>query len=198
MADKKITELTSSPAANQNDLFVIVSNPGTTPITQKITAAKLFETVTYTANSNVSSSVTGIKVTMNAATANLSSDVIAGKFSLVISNTSVVRMGTGAGGSGFYGISIEHSNTVTRLDANSAPHAFINMEESVVTPALSTTYLIDVGRNGTKNVSSNSTAGNTDVMLVTNGGFANTTIAGKLKIRVNGTTYWLMLSANVS
>lgn len=189
MADKKITELSALTAISQEDLFVVVDDPTGTPITKNITAGALFANVGYTQSTNTSSLVP-FKVTATAATANISSELVGSKFSLVLANNSITQLGNGVGNNGPYGISIEHSNTASR-SANAAPMAFINFAESFSgNTSHSTKYLLDIGTNGNANVTANLSA-NLDVTAVF-GTANNLTATHKLRIRVNGTDYWVL------
>lgn len=200
MADKKITELTSLTSLSQDDLFVVVDDPNGVPITKRITAGNIFANVNFSSVAATTSGV-GLKVTSTAATQNISTEFIGTKVSLVIANAAVTQLGSGGGNVNFYGLSIEHSNTSVRLNSNSAPIAFINFSESAnVTSAnaqLSTTYLLDIGKNGLGNVSFSSTNSNTLTMITASeytGTLSNNTPTHKIKIRINGVNYWLLAS----
>lgn len=200
MADKKITELTALTSLSQDDLFVVVDDPEGIPITKRITAGNIFANVNFSSVASTTNAV-GIKVTSKATTANISSEFIGAKVSLVIANAAVTQLGSGSGNVDFYGLSIEHSNTVSRLNSNSAPIAFFNLSESAnatsANAQLSTTFLMDLGRNGLGNVSFGTANSNTLTMVTPSdfgGTAANSTPTHKIKIRINGTSYWLLAS----
>lgn len=206
MADKKITELTAltSVDVDQNDLLVIVDSPSSTPITKKITVGNLLGGVKYTANTNTSSNVTALKVTAKADTANVNALFTAAQFSLELSNASNILADGAVGNNGPYGISIEHSNTVAR-SAGSRPVAFINFRETAnvasANAELSTKYLFDIGMNGFGNVSFSSANSNTLVMVTSSNaaaGSANAAPTHKIKVRINGTEYWLLASSTAN
>lgn len=193
MADKKITELSSLQAISQDDLFVVVDDPLGTPITKNITAAGLFSNVGFSQATNTTSAISALNVVTVAGTANISNQVSGAKVSLVIGNSAVTQLSSGVvGNNGPYGLSIEHSNTVGRT-ANAQPMAFVNFSESFSgNTTHSTKYLLDVGKNGNANVTANLTA-NLDITALF-GTANNLTATHKLRIRVNGEDYWVLLA----
>lgn len=232
MADKKITELSPLTSLAAEDLFVVVDDPGGTPITKKTTAANVFSfvqstlvgnAVTHTATTlgntvfqvlvtgggNVSSNVTTLAAasfTVNAnassqntltqyavlaesklsgATANATTEHAVAKFTLDVSNSATLTTNT-------YVHLLYVANTGARV-AN--VQAFIGFgDQSSNSTTAQTKYLFDVGLNGTANVSvSSSGVTNATTLLSTSAA----TATHKLRIRVNGTDYWL-LAANAA
>jgi hypothetical protein len=228
MADKKITELTELGTIAQEDLFVVVDNPTGTPITKKITSASLFSTINFTtstttkefipitatlvaaANTALANSVLatakflttanalsgntpyqyGIiaRSSLTAPTANVKSEHAAGKFTVDVSNAASLIANT-------YGLIVEFANTGVRTQNT---QAFISFAERSQGVSNSTLYLIDVGQNGTANVTANLTtgSGNTNYMLINSTAVAAAT--HKLKIRVNGADFWLLIASNAT
>lgn len=227
MADKKITELTELATVAQEDLFVVVDNPTGTPITKKITCASLFSTVNFTTSTAVKEAIT-VKATILAAVptvnanaviaagkfstsanalatntahqygiiarseligaaANVTTEHAAGKFTLDISNAASLLVNT-------YGLIVEIANTGTRTVNTQSFIAFAERNRSLTA---STLYLFDVGQNGLANVTANVLGGSTNTLNM----FINSAATGathKMKVRVNGGDYWLVLSANAT
>lgn len=222
MADKKITELSVVGAGtlSKNDVFPVVAVSGT-PITKKVTAEVLFSSSfatgapvtsnvafvtsatvnalslikgTLSANVNTTGVVAGgefvstlgtstgvgsafglIATAQVTNTASVTTELAAGKLTLDVGNAASVTTNT-------YGLSLQVANTATGRAAR--PRAFLALTESVSTNALSTLYMLEA-----TNLSANT------LRVAT---FANTTVAAKLSVRINGQDYWIMLSSNVS
>ncbi len=221
MSDKKITELSVVGAGtlSKNDVLPVVAVSGT-PITKKVTAEVLFSSSfatgapvtsnvafvtsatvnalsliksTLTANVNTASAVVGgefvtslgtstnvgsvFGVTATARVTNTASvvtELAAGKLTLDVGNAASVTTNT-------YGLSITIANTASGRAAQ--PRAFIALNESTVTNTLSALYLFE----GT-NISANTFRTS----------IANTTPTAKLRVSINGTDYFVMLTANGS
>jgi len=225
MANKKITELTALSAASlsKDDVIPIVSTSGT-PITKKISVGTLLSTqasagapvysnIVYSTTTSVPS-VSLVKATLTSNVNAGATAVTAGEFNVAAGNASAnttylygLRVSTAmvAGANVFtehavakltldvgnvaslitntYGLVISHANTGTRA---AAPRAFLCLTESVQTNSLSTQYLFELSQNGAGNVSSAVFA---DAV--------STTIAKKLKVRINGTDYFIALTTAV-
>lgn len=228
MSDKKITELTAIGAGSlsKDDVIPVVAVSGT-PITKKSTISTLFSSafgtgapatsniafttttpvpalslVSGTLTANVNTNATAVlsagafaTAAGNAAAntaylyglqasttlqlgANVMSEVAAAKLTLDTGNVGALIANT-------YGLVISHANTSGTRAA--APRAFICMMDSVQTNTLSTQYLLEISADGVGNVSSN--------VFVTS---TNNTVTRKLKIRVHGTDYWLLVANNAS
>lgn len=219
MADKKITELTSLTELSGEDLFVVVDDPNGTPITKKMTAEKVLSGLKYVINATAATDTVGVKaiVTSNVAaasagasvrgaefivnalatstntatqygivaksllsgaTANVKSEHAAGKFVLDVSNSATLATNT-------YGLILEVGNTGVRV-ANVTSFMYLKDAAANSTTA-QTLYFFDA--NG---ISINTTSGNVNsgVMLAN----SQATATHRLKVRVNGTTYYVLLS----
>ena len=231
MADKKITELTELTALEQDDLFVVVDSPSSTPITKKITASSMFSNVTFIttgsapeiavmngnlrANANTTAAVSQIaggKFVVNATAlsqntgsqygiyassmlgelgANVKTEHAAAKFLLDVSNATGLIVNT-------YGMLVSVANTGARA---AQPQAFIGFGEALSTTALSTKYLFDIGQNGLANVSANVhpvASANSNVSNFFGSCSSAATPTHKLRIRVNGADYFILLANTVN
>lgn len=216
--DRKISELLELTSPSPDDLLLIIDNPNVTPIPNKIQLSTLFNTIRYiTINTALDYSL--VNAVLSANVAHVNNQAAAGQFvatkgAAVTGNaqfgvvaqsilTANAVIGTFAGAfiasnpgpasgmstNSIYGLIVHNSQTGTRA---SAPAAFIGIgEESANTQP--TQFLLDVGRPGflvTGNVSTiNASA------VFSNA--SRTTITAKLRIRVNGTAYWICLSSAV-
>lgn len=222
MADKKITELTELSALDQSDLFVVVDDPAGTPVTKRITTTNLFGNVAY-----ITTSTTGDKATLqasitsnaapaavaniaaavfrtnatststanvahqygivvshqfNGATANVSNTVAVGSFSLDVGAAAALPA------TNTFGLVVSVSNNATRTFQ---PTAFLKLADSLAaTNTTSTKYLFSL--NCAANVSA---TGNTTYLL---SNCTGNTATNKLKIQINGTDYWLLVSNSAS
>lgn len=225
MADKKITELTElTTTLDQDDLFVVVDNPGSaTPITKSLKASTLYggasylttntlptrillngiitsngvaassgsntvagkfevNTTSYSTNTNYQYGIVGIS-RLNGATANVTVEHAAAKFILDVGAAAAVIANTHA-------LIIQVTNNATRVQ-NTA--SFIGFGESSRGVTSTTTYLFDIGLNGTANVSANTSVGANSLAMVTNC-TSTKTADHMIKIRVNGVDMWLLAS----
>lgn len=228
MADKKITELTELSTVAPEDLLVIVDNPTGTPITKKIRVGSMFSNLTHVtstsarealpvgatlvanANTGIASSLLtaarfvtkattssgntefqyGLHVTsqLDGATANVKNEHASAKFILDVSNSASLSTNT-------FGAVVLITNTGTRV-ANT--QAFIGFGDTSQTTTAATKYAFDLGLNASANVTANLTtgSGNTSVMFINS--TADAAATHKLKVRINGSDYWLLLSSNAA
>lgn len=224
MADKKITDLNSVQNLSQNDVFVVVTSSTGTPITKKITARDIFKLVPYATSAGTAADRTGAAIsgvlTSNINSTDVSGSLLAGglfsttlgpagnvhnQYGLVVSSTLV---GPGANVITEHAaakFTIDVSNTANAIHTsgliigvtNTTPRltntlAFLDFRETSNATAQTTQYLF-VANNITQNLNS---SGNTLVMLANS--TVGTTADRKLKIRLNGVNYWLLLSSNAT
>ncbi len=222
MSDKKISELTALSTVSKDDLFIVVDSPGGTPITKSITAGALFSNVTFVTeaaeaatgaiaiggfvssnvNTAASQTITGGKFTVTASatsqntanqygvlaistlgapTANVIGEHAAGKFVLDVSNAAALVVDT-------YGAIIRVANTGTRA---AQPTAFLKLEEQLTAQnTLSTKYVLSL------NCAANGTSTNVTTAFSNCG--ATPTSTHKLRVTINGTDYFILLSTAAS
>jgi len=228
MADKKITELTQLTTLTSDDLFVVVDDPSGTPITKKIAAADLFGNgISYVTTStfkgattlksiltaNVSANtgsantliagefITNATATstdsyhqyavratsaLSGATANVTKEHATAKFIMDVSNAGSLIANT------YVGV-FQVSNTGVRV-AN--VQAFVGFGDGANNTTAQTKYLFDLGLGGAANVSANVTsAANATTLFSSSAAGAAT---HKVRIRVNGTDYWLLATDTAS
>lgn len=223
MADKKITELGALTEVTADDLFVIVNDPTGTPVTKKITVGAVFNTLkltTSTSGTNATSLIKAVlepaanadvsgyntlvagefvvnssststtskyqygivaRSALNGITSNVAVEHASGKFILDVSNTAVVASNTSV-------LRVEVANTGTRT-AN--VQSFISFgDKAANSTTAQTLYLFDIGQNGS--VSAN-TSDKTNVTCLLGNATSLAVPTHKLRIRVNGTDYWILL-----
>lgn len=232
MADKKITELGQLPTLSADDLFVVVDDPGGTPITKSTTAGNVFSFIKNTLISNAISlttsgadagntafkvllssggttnaaitTLTGAEVIVSAnagstntatqfglsvsskllgATANVKTTHAVGNFILDVSNAASLIANT-------YGLRIQVANSDTRV-AN--VQSFLRLEDLAANSTTAQTlYLFDA--NGVSaNLSSGT--GNALTLLANSAAGAAT---HRLRVRINNTDYWILLTDTAS
>jgi hypothetical protein len=217
MADKKVSSLSTLTFPTQDDLLLVIDDPGNTSIGKKITVANFLNNLSFI--TATSESREALKMVMSANNSHVGNTVQAAtirvqkngnftgnnQFGLVcesllqasganVTGTHAaawfnVDVGQSANSGNAYGVIVDTGKANSGWTRAVAPVAFIAMGDD--SPGTQPTqYLFDVGRP-TKNVSSNTSTGNSSVVLTK----ANTTtITHKLKIRVNGTDYWVGLT----
>lgn len=147
--------------------------------TANVVAAAEF-TTTATAVSTNTSHQYGIVVTnlLNAAAANVITELASAKFTLDVSNAAALQANT-------FGLIISVANTGTRA---AQPTAFLKITDSTTgVNTTSTKYLFSA------NVQSNTSTGSGNITML----FTNSTAAAathKLRVQINGTDYFLLLS----
>lgn len=221
MADKKITALTAVNSLSQNDVFVVVTSTASTPITKKIVARDIFKGISFTPSvgsltgaaiagtlsSSVDSTSTANSIlsggrfdaTLNSSgnthnqygilststlvgpTANIVTEHAGGKFIVDVANTVDSATKTS-------GIIVAFTNTVSRV-ANT--HAFIDLREASSVYNQTTKYLLTASGVSQYTLAT----GNTSVILAN---ATSSVVSAKLKIRVNNTDYWILLSDNAN
>lgn len=155
----------------------------------EITAGKFIVQKGAALSGNAQFAIVG-KTHLQANTANVTHTHAVARLTLDVGNAVSLVTNT-------YGLLIEVANTNsdgTAATRQAQPRAFIAFGESVTTNSLSTQYVLDIGKNGTANVSANLTGANTGVVLSQ---ASSTTITHKLKINVNGTDYWIALTSAI-
>lgn len=222
MADKKITELTSLTELAKDDLFVVVDDPSGTPITKKITAEKVLTGLAYTAANSSSESV-GVKAIvtlagnttlanatlkgaefivnvtaasqntayqyglvakslLSGAAANVKTEHAAAKFVLDVSNATGTIANTSA-------LLLEVANTGTRV-ANL--QSFISLVDAANNSTTAQTLYLFTA----KGISANTSSGNTNsAVLLAN---SAATATHRLKVQINGTDYYVLLSSTAT
>lgn len=130
------------------------------------------------------------KSLLSGAAANVKTEHAAAKFVLDVSNATGTIANTSA-------LFLEIANTGTRV-AN--VESFITFADKAANSTTAQTlYLFNIGANGTANVSFSSTNSNSTVMVTaTNAaaGTANAAPTHKIKVKINGTNYWLFASTS--
>lgn len=149
--------------------------------------------VTSTAASSNTEYQYGLRVTsgLSTNTAKITKQHAAAKFILDVSSNAAANVIANT-----YSVVFQVSNTAGR---NANVQAFIGIGDTAANSTTAQTlYLMDVGLNGTANVSANvSVNSNSLVMLTTSqfsGSQANSTPTHKIKVRINGADYWLLAS----
>lgn len=219
MPNRKITELLEDTTPTPDELILVVSSPSSTPIPKKMQLSTLFGNITFT-TVRTSTDKALVSALLRANVAHASNFAAAGQFivskgaavtgnaqfgviakSLLTANAVIGTMagafvsvdpGTASAltSNSTYGLLV-HAAQASGTRA-SAPAAFIGIgEESAVNAP--TQLLMDVGRPGFS-VSGNSTTVNSSAVFSQ---ATSTTIGFKLKIRVNGTAYWVCLTSAV-
>lgn len=184
MADKKITGLGERlvPIIG-DDLLLLVANvvPASAAANYKV-QVKNFLSNTQIALPTTESSA--FRFTAN---------VVANSVAVQAAVEARLDAGNNAVGStNAYGVIINHTIANTSYARCTSPVAFLGIKETVGANATFTTaYLMDVGLQGTANVSANASA-NVDTILSPTANAAAATHT--LKIQVNGTDYWLLAS----
>lgn len=222
MADKKITQLTELTQIGQDDLFVVVSAPASTPITKSIKANKLFGSINYTTSSGTpTKSLVNSVLTV---AVNATGTVTAGQFVTDAqsgSSNTQYQYGvvvTSALSSAAANVAVQHAAGKFVLDVSNSTclltntyvglfhvantgtrtanvEAFIGIGDAAANSTTAQTkYLFDIGLNATANVSRGANGANTTTLLsnTSNGGTVAAT--HKLRVRVNGQDYFILLA----
>ena len=218
-ADKKITALTALAQPSSDDLLLVVDDPGGTPVSKKITVGAFVGNLTYITASSVT--YDALKMTLTANNSHIGNTVTAAAFIVEKSGNYTgnaqfaIRaesklQGAGANVTGIhaaaffnldvgesantgnaYGIIIESGKANASWTRAVAPAAFVAFGERSMTTQ-PTRYLFDVGLAGTANVSGTAAGtSNANIFMAA----SDTTISHKLSIRVNGTQYFICLTA---
>jgi hypothetical protein len=219
MSEKKITALSEILGATGDDLLMVVDNPSGTPINKKISVQNFVGNLALITASTGSINALSMVLTCN--NAHTGNTIVAGRFTVqkngnfsgnnqfgivvesllgaagahVVGTHAAALFTTDPGQSASigntYGIIIDAGKANASWTRASAPRAFIAFGDD--SPATQPTeYLFDIGRP-TKNVSGNATSTTaTHVFMQA----SDTTITRKLRVRVNGTTYFLCLTDN--
>ena len=223
MADKKVTALSLSSLATQDDLLLLIDDPDGTATGKKIRVGSFTSNLTYITASTAS--IEALKMTVTANNSHTSNTVTAAAFRttkggnytgnaqfgivveslLAVAGANVVGIhaaghfnvdvGESANTGNAYGVIIDTGKANSSWTRVSAPLAFIGIGESSNTVA-PTQYLFDLGRAG-QTVSANLTAnsGNTGVIFTCTSNTSNTLqVTHKLAIQVNGVRYWICAS----
>jgi hypothetical protein len=188
VSDKKISGLTErTTAITGTDLLLLVTNPTTPPGANYKVQVKNFLSQ-FVIDIPVTA-ISTFKVTANVVV-NSAAIQAAAEFRLNAGNSSI-------GSSNAYGVLINHNTTGATARATS-PRAFIGVIE-VPVGGNTTTYLMDVGLQGTANVSANLSAPNSSVILTV----ANTLLVASansihathlVKCCFNGINLWVLAS----
>lgn len=121
---------------------------------------------------------------LGAAAANVTVEHAAAKFVLDVGNSAAFTQNS-------HVLILKTTNSATRVQNT---QSFIGMGETSRTTDKTTVYLFDIGLGGTSNVSMSTSGANATTLLsnTSNGGTVAAT--HKLKIRVNGVNYWILLA----
>lgn len=228
MADKKITELTPLTSLTPDDLFVVVDDPSGTPITKKIAAANIFGNgISYITNNTYKGAAVLRSVLTANVSANTTADtVVSGDFVVNATPTSVdtyyqyaVRATSALSGT-TANVTKEHATAKFILDASNAGSlisntyvglfsvantgtrtanvgAFVGFGDAASnSTSAQTLYLFDIGLGGAANVSANVSGGAACSAVLFSNSAAS--VSHKLKVRINGGDYWLLLSNTAS
>jgi hypothetical protein len=221
MADKKITQLTERiTAVLGTDLLAIVGNVAATPTNLKVQVKNFLSNLaidlpqtTFSALKLTANVVAnGVAAVYAGGEINLQANASAGftvqdRVGLIVANQILngnsnvtgrmwglhVKVDTGNSNcvsSNTYGLVIDHTIANVASSRLVSPRAFIALKEQAGAAGNTTLYLLEVGAQGNV-VSQNVSTGNSSVLFSL---AANTTISHKLKVRVNGTDYWLPLT----
>ena len=187
MSDKKITALSERlvPIIGE-DLLVLVANvvPASAAANYKVQVKNFLSNTQIQFPASESSAY---RFTANVVV-NSTAVLSAGEFRLDAGNNAI-------GGTKTYGLILNHTIANASYARCQSPIAFLGLKETVgANASFATTYLLDVGLAGTANVSANSTAPNSSVVLTV----ANDTPSTHMvKCNFNGQTLWL-LAANTA
>lgn len=186
LVSNAISLATSGLSAGNTVWKVTLSGGGNTNATiSTLTAAEI--TVDANASSQNTATQFGLSVAskLSGVTANVKSEHAVGKFVLDISNAAVAIANTSV-------LRLEVANTGTRV-ANL--QSFISFgDKAANSTSAQTLYLFDIGQNG--NVSANVASGAACSAVLFSNSAAS--VSHKLKIRVNGTDYWILLTDSAS
>ena len=183
MADKKISALTerTSPILG-TDLLIIVSDLATTPTNYRVkvknflAAAQVDLPATAWSAMNVTANVVANSVAIQSA----------GLFTLNAGNSSI-------GSSNAYGMLINHGVLTSGSVRAASPQAYFGVLEAAGSGGAQTLYLMDIGLQGTANVSGSATVVN--AAAVFSKAAASPPVASHvLKIQVNGKDLWVLTS----
>ncbi len=221
MANKRITDLTELALIAQEDLLLVVDNPAGTPINKKITVANLLGNVSYITSTTTPTGITHRAIITSNAVQLSAGTIAAAEFianaTATATNTThqyavtaTSRLGDAAANvktehatmklttdvgvatpsTNTYGLIVQFANTGGSRVANT--RAFILMNETSSASANTTKYLIEA-----TNISANLTtgSGNTGFMLINS---TSTGATHKLKVNLNGTDFWVVLSSNAT
>jgi len=184
MADKKITALGERlvPIIG-DDLLLLVANvvPASAAANYKVQVKNFLSNTQITLPSTEASA---FRFTAN---------VVANSVAVQAAVEARLDAGNNAVGStNAYGVLINHTIANTAYARCTAPVAFLGIKETVGANAdFATSYLFDVGLQGTANVSEDSVA-NADVILAPTANVAAATHT--VKFQINGTDYWFLVS----
>lgn len=221
MADEKVSQMLERvTSVLGTDLLPIVGNTSTVPVNYRVqvknflnglavdlpqtTVSTLQLTANITANAQTATFAAGeliLQANSNVAVTVQDRVGLIVRNRILNGNSNVTGMMWGAHiqldtgnsncvSSNTFGLMIEHTIANTSWARLVSPRAFIGIKENAGTGGNTTTYLMDIGAQGNV-VSANLSTGNATVLL-TNA--TATTCTHKLRIRVNGTDYWLMIA----
>lgn len=221
MADEKVSQMLERvTSVLGTDLLPIVGNTSTVPVNYRVqvknflnglavdlpqtTVSTLQLTANITANAQTATFAAGeliLQANSNVAVTVQDRVGLIVRNRILNGNSNVTGMMWGAHiqldtgnsncvSSNTFGLMIEHTIANTSWARLVSPRAFIGIKENAGTGGNTTTYLMDIGAQGNV-VSANLSTGNASVLL-TNA--TATTCTHKLRIRVNGTDYWLMIA----
>lgn len=178
------TYVTTNTAATRSLVAALVTANGMATSSGSNTVAGKFEvnTTPYGTNTEYQQAIVGIS-RLSGTSANVTKQHSVAKFILDVSNAVNVIANT-------YALILQTTNTGVRTQNT---QAFIGLGEDSRGTSNSTVYLLDIGLNGTANVTANTTVGANSLVMVTN--CASTKTANHMiKIRFNGSDMWLLAS----
>jgi len=216
MADKKITALTTLSSASQDDVVLVIDNPGGTPVGKKITVGNLFSNIAFittTSGAGATTNAASVGGTLTA-NANAASGVVlsAGKFTTVAQSTS---QNTGYQ----YGIlatSVLNAATANVLTEHAAGKFVLDVSNAAALIANTFGAVISVSNTGaraaqpgaflrledtfTSNALSTkylfSAAVANGAGLLANTSATSSTVNAKVKCQINGVDYWILLATS--
>lgn len=218
MADKKITDLSEMTTdLDQSDLFVVVDNPGGTPITKKISTTNLFGNVSFLTSVSYPTAIL-MRSTVTANTSTNSTGVVAaGSFTVNTTATGNVAFQYGLTAAtklsgATANVTTEHAAGLFTVDVSNAASliantfgvvvrvantgartqnttAFLSLQEaSTGNTTTSTVFALDL-----LNITANTSVGANSAVMYSNCA-TSSTANRKLKIQVNGETIWILAS----
>ncbi len=220
LENSKVTQLVELTVPVSSDLLYVVHDPIGTPLPKKMTLQTLFGNVSLL-SANTTADVALVNVLLTANVAHANNKAIAGHFvvtknaavtgniqlgldaaSVLTADANIVTLCAGArialdagsvtqtNSNALSVLVIDSAQTGTRM---TAPSSFIAVSDASPN-TFPVQYLLDVGRPAIGNVSGNSSTVNGSLIFSQ---ATSTTITHKLRVRINGGTYYLCVSSAV-
>lgn len=220
LENTKVSQLIELTAPASGDLLYTVHDPSGTPLPRKMTLQTLFGNISLS-SSNTTANVALVEAVLTANVAHANNRVVAGHFTCtknaavtgnvqlgidavcsltadanIVSLCAAARVALDPGpttqttSNALAVLVVDAAQTGTR---ETAPSSFIAFGDA--SPSTQPVqYLLDVGRPAIGNVSGNSSTVNGSLIFSQ---ATSTTITHKLRVRVNGATYYLCLTSAI-